>query len=180
VTGRLMSAQGSVPPTSACTSDRRRASFLQHDRLATASTRRLRSAKRNRRKVRTSSTHRIASEERKTARAPSVSEGSRTRGSQTGEANAEAGSSGGLAAPDSASRPASVEGDRKPQERRPIPSAQCPRISATEFRAAATSENRTGDDGFAREKSFGMIRPIGSADRTTAGDSRRGASLMRA
>jgi len=74
-------------------------------------------------------------------RSAKVPRSSMERAGRKPVSNVEAGSSGGLAAPDSASRPASAEGDRKPQERRPIASKQCSCGSATEFRAANLRES---------------------------------------
>lgn len=81
--------------------------------------------------------------------------------------NAEAGSSGGLVAPDSASRLVRAEGDENLKrgvrfERR----SDC-MTARPSFALAIASVNRTGDDGFARGGRDSM--PIGSATRASHG-----------
>lgn len=164
VTGRLMSARDRFPRSAPARATEDERSTCAH--LAAAFTRRV--------SMRDTTTDAKSAHRARTASHPKSEKPQgrhrsakvRGRAGRKPVSNVEAGSSGGLAAPDSASRPASAVGDRKPQERRPIASARCSCSSATEFRAANTA--RIGPamtDSPA--KLTGNLRPIGSADRTT-------------
>jgi hypothetical protein len=87
--------------------------------------------------------------------------------------NAEAGSSQGRQPGTAQSRPASVEGDRKPQERRPaFPE---PWTSAHSVCRRDERGGRAGRDGSVRSASTGRLLRCGEA---VAGDGRRGAGKV--